>query len=357
MLVELAELLAIPVLESAAFCVNFPGDHPLHCGYQFTTTGQNPVLAEADVILVVDSQVPWIPATNRPAPGAAIYAIDVDPLKPTIPMWQRSKSSAMTRFSSSAAVPPGTPRAAAPARRPTGSPWRHAFRPATRDTIWPPRDRHPRAGRQPVARARRRPGDLARDPIRLRGRRHPGCDAGMRLETFSYLPELSADQLTRSDPLDLARRLVVGIEFSAAPDPYDHYWTMWKLPLFDSDDPAAVLAELDACGRPPGRVHQGQRLRPGAPGPGRLVRRCTAATGDVMPRPIMLSIAGDSGSGKTTITRGRRARARRRQGHPFLRRRLPPLRPAAASRARDHAARPGVQLPRRPDPRPEAPAA
>jgi len=89
-LVELAELLAIPVLESAAFHVNFPGDHPLHCGYQFTTTEQNPVLAQADVILVVDSHVPWIPATNRPAPGAAIYAIDVDPLKPTMPMWQIS---------------------------------------------------------------------------------------------------------------------------------------------------------------------------------------------------------------------------------------------------------------------------
>jgi acetolactate synthase I/II/III large subunit len=86
-LVELAELLAIPVLESAAFCVNFPGDHPLHCGYQFTTTDQNPVLAQADVILVVDSDVPWIPATNRPASGAAIYTIDLDPLKPTIPMW------------------------------------------------------------------------------------------------------------------------------------------------------------------------------------------------------------------------------------------------------------------------------
>ena len=87
-LAALAELLAIGVLESAAFCVNFPGDHPLHCGYQFTTTEQNPVLAQADVILVVDSHVPWIPATNRPAPGAAIYAIDVDPLRPTMPMWQ-----------------------------------------------------------------------------------------------------------------------------------------------------------------------------------------------------------------------------------------------------------------------------
>ena len=69
-LVELAELLAIPVLESAAFHVNFPGDHPLHAGYQFTTSEQNPLLAEADVILVVDSDVPWIHATtgHRPVP-------------------------------------------------------------------------------------------------------------------------------------------------------------------------------------------------------------------------------------------------------------------------------------------------
>ena len=44
-LVELAELLAIPVLESVAFHVNFPGDHPLHAGYQFTTSAQNQVLA------------------------------------------------------------------------------------------------------------------------------------------------------------------------------------------------------------------------------------------------------------------------------------------------------------------------
>jgi acetolactate synthase I/II/III large subunit len=86
-LVELAELLAVGVLESAAFCVNFPGDHPLHCGYQFTTTEQNPVLARADVILVVDSDVPWIPASNKPSPGAAIYAIDIDPLKSRMPMW------------------------------------------------------------------------------------------------------------------------------------------------------------------------------------------------------------------------------------------------------------------------------
>ena len=86
-LVDLAEMLAAGVLESAAFCVNFPGDHPLHCGYQFTTRAQNPVLAQADVILVVDSDVPWIHASSRPGPGAAIYAVDIDPLKPHMSMW------------------------------------------------------------------------------------------------------------------------------------------------------------------------------------------------------------------------------------------------------------------------------
>ena len=86
-LVELAELLAIPVLESAAFHVNFPGDHQLHAGYQFTTTAQNPVLAAADVILVLDSDVPWIHTSSRPAQDAAIYVVDVDPVKAGMPMW------------------------------------------------------------------------------------------------------------------------------------------------------------------------------------------------------------------------------------------------------------------------------
>jgi acetolactate synthase I/II/III large subunit len=86
-LVELAELLAIPVIESAAFCVNFPGDHPLHGGYQFTTSGQNPLLARADVILVMDSDVPWIPASSRPSPDAVIYAVDIDPLKQQMSLW------------------------------------------------------------------------------------------------------------------------------------------------------------------------------------------------------------------------------------------------------------------------------
>jgi acetolactate synthase-1/2/3 large subunit len=86
-LVALAELLAIPVVEAMAYHVNFPFDHPLHAGFQFHSVAQNPVLAEADVVLVLDSDVPWIPAINKPSPGAAIYYVDVDPVKPQIMTW------------------------------------------------------------------------------------------------------------------------------------------------------------------------------------------------------------------------------------------------------------------------------
>src|SRR6266581_2540891 len=48
---------------------------------------RHPLLAQADVILSVDSDVPWIHATSRPAAGAAIYCIDADPLKSGMPMW------------------------------------------------------------------------------------------------------------------------------------------------------------------------------------------------------------------------------------------------------------------------------
>jgi len=86
-LVALAELLAVPVLEAMAYHVNFPADHPLHAGYQYHSTGQNPVLAEADVILVLDSDVPWIPSVNRPGPDAAVYYVDIDPLKSQMQLW------------------------------------------------------------------------------------------------------------------------------------------------------------------------------------------------------------------------------------------------------------------------------
>jgi acetolactate synthase-1/2/3 large subunit len=86
-LVRLCELAAIPVIESVPMWMNFPADHPLHWGYQWNTAAQNPLLAAADVVLVVGSDVPWIPATNRPSPDARVYVLDVDPIKEQMPLW------------------------------------------------------------------------------------------------------------------------------------------------------------------------------------------------------------------------------------------------------------------------------
>jgi acetolactate synthase-1/2/3 large subunit len=86
-LVELADLLAIPVLESTSLRVNFPADHPMHRGWQLTTSAQNPVLAQADVILILDCDVPYIPVNNRPSRDAVIYVVDPDPLKTSMTLW------------------------------------------------------------------------------------------------------------------------------------------------------------------------------------------------------------------------------------------------------------------------------
>jgi acetolactate synthase I/II/III large subunit len=86
-LVRLCELAGAAVIESAPMHLSFPDDHPLHLGYQWNTPEQNPVLAAADVILVLGSDVPWIPHHNRPDPSARIYVVDVDPLKTQMQLW------------------------------------------------------------------------------------------------------------------------------------------------------------------------------------------------------------------------------------------------------------------------------
>jgi acetolactate synthase I/II/III large subunit len=86
-LVLLCRRLSIGVLESGPSYVNFPSNDPLYLGNQFSEPAQNPDLADADLILVLDSDVPWIPIHSRPRPGAKIVHIDTDPLKEQMPLW------------------------------------------------------------------------------------------------------------------------------------------------------------------------------------------------------------------------------------------------------------------------------
>jgi acetolactate synthase-1/2/3 large subunit len=100
-LLTLCERLGIGVLESVPNYVNFPHDHGLYLGNQWNEPFQNAALAEADVVVVIDSDVPWIPSLSAPKSSARIYHIDVDPLKMQMPLWYIPASE---RFAADAAT-------------------------------------------------------------------------------------------------------------------------------------------------------------------------------------------------------------------------------------------------------------
>jgi acetolactate synthase I/II/III large subunit len=79
--------MGIGVLESVPNYVNYPHNDGLYLGNQWNQPVQNDDLASADVVLVIDSDVPWIPTVSRPATDATIFHIDIDPLKSAMPLW------------------------------------------------------------------------------------------------------------------------------------------------------------------------------------------------------------------------------------------------------------------------------
>lgn len=89
-LVELADQLAIPVMEAGPYYTNFPANHPLHLGYE-DYFAPNPYLEKADVVLVLDSDIPWMPQKSHLSPGSRLYWIDSDPVKEGIPLWYYSE--------------------------------------------------------------------------------------------------------------------------------------------------------------------------------------------------------------------------------------------------------------------------
>lgn len=84
---KLCERTGTAVLEQSPVCLNFPLEHPLYMGNRWSEPHQEPALAEADIVLVLDSDAPWVPSVSKPNPNAKIFHIDVDPLKQDIPLW------------------------------------------------------------------------------------------------------------------------------------------------------------------------------------------------------------------------------------------------------------------------------
>ena len=65
--------------------------------------------------------------------------------------------------------------------------------------------------------------------------------------TFSFLPDLTEDQIAAQVSFALSRGWALSIEHAHAPHPRDTYWEMWGLQMFDLRDPAPVLEEVLAC--------------------------------------------------------------------------------------------------------------
>ena len=84
-LVGLCEAAALPVLEASPVYANFPSSHPCHAGFVFGSQVY-PAIAEADAILVVDSDVPWIPARISIAEHARVIQLGIEPFYTDYPM-------------------------------------------------------------------------------------------------------------------------------------------------------------------------------------------------------------------------------------------------------------------------------
>jgi ribulose-bisphosphate carboxylase small chain len=62
--------------------------------------------------------------------------------------------------------------------------------------------------------------------------------------TFSYLPDLTDEQIGKQIQYALDNNWPISIEYTNDPHPRNSYWEMFGLPLFDIKDAAAILSEV-----------------------------------------------------------------------------------------------------------------
>jgi ribulose-bisphosphate carboxylase small chain len=65
--------------------------------------------------------------------------------------------------------------------------------------------------------------------------------------TFSYLPDLDDDEIRAQIQYGINNGWAVAIEFTDDPHPRNVYWDMWGMPMFDIEDAAAGLHEVNRC--------------------------------------------------------------------------------------------------------------
>ncbi len=80
-LVALCELLGLPVVNALSRAFNsFPLSHPLYQG--------SCDLSSADMVLVIDSDVPWMPSPGEPGSDAFVAEVGIDPIKQKVPTYE-----------------------------------------------------------------------------------------------------------------------------------------------------------------------------------------------------------------------------------------------------------------------------
>ena len=65
--------------------------------------------------------------------------------------------------------------------------------------------------------------------------------------TFSFLPDLSDEQISRQVCYCLDEGWAIGLEYTDDPHPRNTYWEMFGNPMFDVQDAAGVMLELATC--------------------------------------------------------------------------------------------------------------
>jgi acetolactate synthase-1/2/3 large subunit len=91
---RLADLIGLPVvgrLEGGP--VNISTRHPMSVRKPAEAAA---AISGADVILIVESDVPWLPSAVTLRPGAQVFHVDVDPVKASMPLWAYPADVAVT---------------------------------------------------------------------------------------------------------------------------------------------------------------------------------------------------------------------------------------------------------------------
>jgi acetolactate synthase-1/2/3 large subunit len=96
-LASLAERFAVPVFERKAEVMCIPASHPMRLG-----GSPEPYFDMADVILVLDSDVPWVPKQKAPRPETKIIHMGADPIFMNYPLRGYTTDLAITGVLSAA---------------------------------------------------------------------------------------------------------------------------------------------------------------------------------------------------------------------------------------------------------------